>query len=343
VAPKGSRFVRRQFLALFGLSLISLCLWLGCRQGGIIRTPNATRVGPEIDANLLPVSVDKNDLHPAGTYWLASGDAAEILNPQTYTFGLTDASDPTKTFTCTFTPSTASCGDNVPINITFGVDVLACPGQSADCNNPNSGASVIDSFPLPLQNGALLQLDHQQFKILNEDATYGLRATATWGDMFNGSPVSQIKVNVVPAGMMGRTFTAALVFGTRPSGEKWAWAEDPGMWTENFGSSLQVTDISVSKDGQPIPFCGVTFQNHNCGCAGNEMLSSSCQTVDLTKCTSLNGLVITPTYILNGVNDRLSSPDGSMEWRARFAANGCGLTPPPQGTNLTINFTVVAR
>jgi hypothetical protein len=65
--------------------------------------------------------------------------------------------------------------------------------------------------------------------------------------------------------------------------------------------------------------------------------------VDLTKCANFNGLVVTPTYILTGVPGRLQSPDDRAQWRVRFAAQGCGLTPPPATADLTLNFTVVAK
>ena len=341
MTPGTFRFAMRALSNLLAVCLLYFPALVGCRQVAGVNVNFAVPQGPTLSADLLPVSVSKNNLHTAGAYWLAAGDLAEIINPQQYTFGLTDPANPNTAFLCTSTPTSADCGNNVPVGIAFAVDVVECPGQAADCSGSEK---VFQNFPIPISDTGLRQLSHQQFAVDSENATYSLRPTATWQKVYQGALVSPMKVIAVPSGMSGLTFSAPLTYtGGLPSGEKWQWSEKDLGWGENFGSSLQVTTISVSQEGSPTKFCGVSFQNRNCGCNGDEMLMSACETVDLRQCGSLNGLVITPTYILNNIADQLANADDSLQWRARFAAQNCGLTVPDSTQHLTINFTVVAR
>lgn len=340
---------RLRSLTVIGLAGLCVCmLWpvVGCRQEAGFTTSHPTTTGPTLTADLVPVSLVSNNLHAAKTFWLAAGDALEISNPQMYQFAATDPNNPAAAFTCMIESSNGSCvgpagqpAAILPPGLTFSVDALEVPAQSA-----NSTPVVVASFPITLSG--LLPLDGQQFNTVNEDATYELRPSATLGiTSFQGQPFDDLKVLVVPADMGGRPFTPTLNFNpTLPSGEKWEWSEDPSMWSENFGSSLQVTTISVMQGNNAIPFCGVTVQNQHCGCNGDQSLSTSCTAVDLRQCTNFNGLVVTPTYILSGVSGRLSDPNDRATWTARFAARGCGLTPPGQQQGpLLLNFTLVVR
>ena len=344
--PQIVRSVFRATPISSALCILSLCLSLGClRKSTQTLDVDTTIQGPTLTADLVPLSVPAHNLHLADSYWLAAGDAVKVTNSQHFQFSATESSDPSNDFTCTLTPDAATCGGTIlitPMGFPIpGADVLECPGQSAACMDSSEKVVQSLTFPWPEIRG----LDNQQFNTAGEDGTYSLRPTINLdGRIYQGTPVGSLKITSVPTDMTGRTFSPTLVYNDLlPSGEKWQWPVDNAAWNENFSSNLHVTTISVNQGGQPIPFCGVTVESRNCGCDGNQTLNTSCQMVDLTKCANFNGLVVTPTYILTGVPGRLQSPDDRAQWRVRFAAQGCGLTPPPATADLTLNFTVVAK
>lgn len=345
VSPGNVRFVLRIPRLPLCLCFFFLSTLPGCQKTKTIENVNVSVQDPTLTADLVPVSLITNNLHAADTFWLAEGDLAEVNNAQQYSFEIIDLSNPQNDVTCIvmFTTNDCNMGRAVPVSdMGFPlpqVDVVECPGQSSNCMARNG--NVVKTFLFHF----LMQLQGQSFVVANEDATYFLRPAVAFGtDVFPGALVSPMKINAVPKGMMGRVFSPALTFNAAlQSGEKWQFPANNAPFTENFGSSLQVTTISVARAGQPILFCGVSVGGRNCGCNGDRTLSRACQSVDLRQCTDFNGLVVTPTYILSGVSDQLSSPDDRLQWLARFATQGCGLSPPPEGTDLTLNFSVIVR
>lgn len=315
-----------------------------CFRSEVINLDHAQVQGLTLTATLVPEAVPNHNLHTADSYWLVAGDSVLITNPQQYQFTLVNGDDPNGGFTCTFTPGDDRCGNTIPITPSgppvFGVNVLKCPGQTAEC--VSEAGTIVQTFTFQ----SLTELEGQKFPVGDEDATYSLEPTVDFhdGTISRGTPASAIRVKVVPKNMQGRDFSTALGFNSfRPSDDKWQWPGEGAAWSENFSNTLQIATITIQEGSQTIDFCGVKAASRICGCNGNQGATTSCPSVGLRTCTNFGGPILTtPSYLLqNGPTDRLSSPDDRLQWAVRFQS--CGLTPPDANAQVTIHFNLIAK